>query len=199
MKLSTSNVCHAFDLGPAIGTKINEKDHASFLSDLRSAMETEGRVEFEDGHSFIPLDESRDLVIAGVGKRTSNPDDFVVREHRGVVSAYLKREFAAPVDSLAVIVYTREAYLKDPDLVGDPIKGVKGDPEELQRAKLSDATHFVVAVLAAAGPKSPLTSDRFVKNLAGGNSDFEKYDKETLVKMSQEIRDYHDEWCVVAD
>jgi hypothetical protein len=72
-------------------------------------------------------------------------------------------------------------------------------PEELQRIKAEEPTHVIVAVLAFAGPKAPISPLRFVANLGGGNRDFEAYDKAKLVEMAKESNSYHTEWSTVSD
>ena len=95
------------------------------------------------GQALIDLPDAEVYVSAGVGKRSINPDDYVLREHRGRVDAYLNREHAAKVESVKVVVYTHAAYLADPDITPDEAERVKG------------ASHVLVAVLASAGPRSP--------------------------------------------
>ena len=97
------------------------------------------------------------FVSAGVGPQSTNPTDYVCRLHRGHVGAYLKREHAAPITGCAVVVYTREAYLANPEITA------------MEAYRIGDATHVLVAVLAFAGPEAPLTPHRLVANLAGGN------------------------------
>ena len=46
------------------------------------------------GQGAIECPELVPFVSAGVGRRSDNPNHYVCREHRGVVSAYLKREYA---------------------------------------------------------------------------------------------------------
>ena len=119
--------------------------------------------------------------------------DYHPRLWRGVVSLYLKREKAATADSVAAVVYTKDAYLLDPE--------VKDSPEG-KRVLESDATHVLVAVLASAGPKAPVGFERFVKNLAGGNRKYspdQGYTLEKAIAEARAVAEYHDEWCTVAD
>lgn len=128
---------------------------------------------------------------AGVGRKMADEASYVLRSWRGSVGAYLRREYAAPVESLAVVVYTTDAYLSDPD--------VAGDTREVERVKASGCTHVIVAVLAAAGPKAPLSPGRLVSNLAGGNKDALAWDADTIRAKARQSVAYHDEWDVVAD
>ena len=131
-----------------------------------------------------------ELLSCGVGERTANPDDYVVRTHRGRVELYLKREKALPCASANVIVYTKAAALADPQL-----------PEE-DRARIeeSDVTHYMIALLAnAEGVPNSRSPYRLVDCLAGGNNDADKWEKEQIRKLAKAAREYADTWEVVAD
>lgn len=144
------------------------------------------------GQHFIKLPaEACPLVSAGVGHRTANPEDYVLRVHRGRVSEFLKREKAAAVEGCAVVVYTAEAYLSDPD--------VAGDEAEVERVKAAGATHVLIAVLAFAGPQSPLTPYRLAHNLAGGNKEAATWSPEEIREKAAQSKSYWDEWATVAD
>lgn len=92
-----------------------------------------------------------------------------------------------------VVVYTREAYLADPDLQQPE------EAEERARIEASDATHVIVAVLAFAGPKSPLPPNTFLHNLAGGNHEALSWTADEIRSTAQQVKAYWNEWCVVAD
>lgn len=141
-------------------------------------------------HDIVLPHSATTCVSAGVGPRLNDPDCYVLRGHRGGVSAYLKREYAAQADSVRVIIYTREAYLADPDVVADP--------EEAARIG-NDVTHVIVAVLASAGPPSPLTPFRFAANLAGGNKEAQEWTADEIREKARAIVAYADDWDVVAD
>ncbi|MFC1598536.1 hypothetical protein ACFL2U_00795 [Patescibacteria group bacterium] len=190
MKFEKSNIVTAFD-NKTIGSKVTAP--RSFLAALEQSLEeydqSQARV---PGQFFITLPEiAHTSVSAGVGERILNPDDYVIREHRGQVNLYLKRTKAAPVESLAVVVYTKEAYLNDPD--------VQNEPEEAKRITASDAEYVIVAVLASSGPQAALTPHRFVHNLAGGNKEALVWTADEIRAKAEEIKDYHEKWCVVAD
>ncbi|MBI4434843.1 hypothetical protein HY635_03475 [Candidatus Uhrbacteria bacterium] len=143
------------------------------------------------GQHYIVLPrEANKAVSAGVGRRTDSPESYMLRVHRGRVSAYLNRYLAADVESVAVVVYTRKAYLADPD--------VQADPKEAERIG-SAVTHVIVAVLASAGPNPPLTPFRFVANLAGGNNEALAWTADEIRAKALEIAAYADGWDVVAD
>jgi len=190
MKFAKSNIVTAFD-SKAIGSKVTSPK--SFLAALEQALaehdQSKARV---PGQFFVTLPKiAHQFVSSGVGERTLNPDDYVVRVHRGQANLYLKRTKAAPVESLAVVVYTKEAYLNDPD--------VKNEPEEIKRIQASEAEYVIVAVLSSSGPKAELTPYRFVHNLAGGNNEALDWTADEIRTKAEEIKAYHDKWCVVAD
>jgi hypothetical protein len=146
------------------------------------------------GQHFIMLRNPEKYLSAGIGKRTTNPEDYVLRLYRGQVKAYLRREFAAPIEGGAAVIYTIDAYRNDPQVDEDELNSI--DP---------DCTHVLVAVLGFAGPKPPLTPGRFVQNLAGGNNDAFCYTADEIRSIAKEIADYWSSedggqgWCVVAD
>ena len=182
-----SNVCSAFEL-KTIGTKV--LDPVKFTAILRTALETyDTTKDHTPGQHFVLLHEGAlKYVSAGVGKHLVDEYAYVVRSHRGHCSAFLKREFAAAPTGIAVVVYTLDAYKADPEV----------DPKEIASFP-AGVTHVIVAVLAFAGPKAPLTPYRFVSNLAGGNNDADTYNIEDVRKMAREIIAYSNDWCVVAD
>lgn len=191
-RLIPSNIVSAFD-SQTIGTKVTPFHVAAFMQMAKDAIaKYDFAAQRVPGQGFIVLpEEATQVVGAGVGKRTSNEYNYVCREHRGIVSAYLKRKYAAECTGVAIVVYTKEAYLADPDTVGT---------DEYARVEAIGCTHVLVAILAFAGPNPPaLPAYRLVWNLAGGN-------KEALVWTADEIRakakaaiDYDNEWVTVAD
>ena len=188
MKIEKSNIVTAFDK-KTIGSKVvNPSKFEGFLAEaIRQNDPSKDRV---PGQHFISMPaESFGTVSAGVGVRTVNPGDYILREYRGQVDVYLRREFAAPVESLAVVVYTVEAYLADPDV----------SPDEADRISGSGASHVLVAVLASAGPRAPLSPKRFVHNLVGGNREAMAWSADEIRAKAVESKTYHDQWCVVAD
>lgn len=183
-----SSVCEAFNL-ECVGSSV--LDHAQFFVHLTEALEkhdiSNDRV---PGQHYIVMPAKAHMnVSSGVGRKSSDPKNYVLRAHRGVVSAYLRREFASPVEGLAVVVYTVDAYVADPDVSGAEIADIKK----------GGFTHVIVAVLASAGPTSHLTPHRFVHNLAGGNNEALTYSGHTIREMAKGIRDYYNAWSVVAD
>lgn len=188
IKLAHSDILTAYK-DKTIGSKVT--DPARFDEVLKVAIELhDPSNDRQPGQHFIVLPlEACQYVSSGMGKARPNPDDYVLRFHREKVSAYLKREFAEPVESVAVVIYTLDAYLVDPDAT----------LEESNRIILENPTHVVVAVLASAGPPSPLTPFRLVHNLAGGNLEAQQYTADEIRAKAKESLTYHNAWSMVAD
>lgn len=190
IKVGISSIVTAF-ADATVGTKVIDREaFMSILVDAIAAYDFDGQK--VPGQGFLPLPETAVATVsAGVGENTNNLDDYIVRENRGVVGAYLRREKAAKADSVAAVVYTAAAYFADPQV----------SEEERNRIKDSGATHVLVAVLASAGPKSQVTYKRFVENLAGGNREYapDATSVEALAALANEVATYHKQWCVVAD
>ena len=200
-QFAISNICTAFERS-TIGSKvINSRE---FFMYLKGAMKdydvSRDRV---PGQHFIVLPvEAYWTVFAGDGKKTDSADDYVIRNHREGPKMFLRRACAGEVSFLACVVYTREAYMADPDY----------NPEEPLPA---GATHVVVAVIASSGPAAPVTPYRFVHNLAGGNNAYaapkcEDMDDKEVIDCLQghidwledealKVKAYWDEFSVVAD
>lgn len=185
-----ANILQAFD-PVAVGTKVT--DRSAFLACLADAVEGfDFDAQTTPGQGFVSLPESaKSTVSAGVGRRVNDASAYVLRSWRGRVEALLRRERAAEVDGVAAVVYTADAYLSDPE-VGE-------SADEVDRIKRSGATHVIVAVLAFAGPKAPLSPHRLVSNLAGGNKDALKWSADEIREKAREVDAYDAEWCVVGD
>lgn len=186
-----ASILTAFDSKGVIGTKV--LDHDGFLMGLSNALED---IDFSTqrtiGQAFVALPQDFWATVSGGdAKHTGNQDDYVVRSYRGAVGLYLRREHAAPLQSLAAIVYTKAAYLEDPQV----------NEQEAQKLEESGADYVIVAVLASGGPKPALGYERFVKNLAGGNKDFApgSVSVEELAQKAKESMEYNQLWGRVAD
>jgi len=193
IKLGSANILSALD-SFAVGTRVT--DPTTMIYMIEKAIEGfEFAAQKVPGQGFIPLTAPvegwSELVSAGVGRKVNDEDAYVLRSWRGSVNAYLRREFAAPVESVAVVVYTTEAYLSDPE--------VAGDAKEVDRVRQAGWTHILVAVLASAGPRAPLSAGRFVSNLAGGNKEALVWTADEIRAKAKEIAEYANEWSVVAD
>lgn len=184
-----SNIFNGFDPKGVIGSKVT--DSMGFLKVLGAAVERhDTSTDRIEGQSLVSVPEAVPFVSSGVGHHQLDPSSYVLRFRRGRVSAYLKRKYAAPVEDCSVVVYTTEAYLKDPDV----------DQNEVDRIlKMDQATHVIVALLAFAGPESKLSPLRFVANLAGGNNEAMEWSADEIRAKAAEVLEYHDAWAVVAD
>lgn len=190
IRILPANIVTAFDFS-TVGTKVT--DHATFTAMLGHAVsEHDFTSDDTPGQGYIPLPaEAVAVVISGVGPRSANRDDYIVRRYRGTDAIFLRRGLAAPPASVAAIVYTRDAYLTDPDVLKDA--------EEQARIAGSDATHVLVAVLASAGPRPALGLERLIRNLAGGNKDALAWTADEIRKKAQESICYADDWATVGD
>jgi hypothetical protein len=179
VKIINSDIVTAFNTF-TIGSKVVDSD--GFLGVAAQAIEAH---DFSSdripGQGFLVCPAAIPFVSAGDGERTEDPTDYIPALHRGRVGLYLRRERAGETKFCALVVYTVEAYLKDPEV----------DPEEASRIQEAEATHVLVAVIASSGPEAPLPPWRFVSNLAGGN-------REAMVWSGDEVRlkarDIHDYW-----
>jgi hypothetical protein len=185
MKIGISSVCKAFEAS-TVGTKADP-----FVWDIlaKAVGEHDPSKDRAPGQHFVLLPETAlSHVSAGVGRRTENPCDYVVRVWRGRCEAFLRREKAEKATGVACVVYTREAYGADPDVTAE------------EQAQLGDATHVLVAVLAFAGPGgSPPAPWTFVRNLAGANREEMLMTDDEIRSKAKAVAEYHAEWCVVAD
>jgi hypothetical protein len=195
VKILDSNIVTAFS-AVTLGTKVtDERRFRAFLADFVGTHEFAEVDNAEKGviagQAFIMLPGAEETVSSGVGKTSQEPSDYVARFHREKVGLYLKRSKAEKATGVAAVVYTRGAYLRDPDILGDAA--------EAARIEASNATHVLVAVIAFAGPKSPLPAWRFVCNLAGGNLNAQELSGEAIREQAKGIRDYWSTWSVVSD
>lgn len=176
----------------AIGTKVvgSKDEFLSFV--VRGIEQHDPNSDRVPGQHFVKLDDAAvKLVSGGVGKRTLNADDYVIREHRGQMSMYLKRGLEAPAETVHCVVYTKEAYLKDPD-------GTQAEFDRIEQAT-PGYTHVLVAVLASSGSKPALSPYRFVHNLAGGNNEALAWSADEIREKAKEILAYENNWITVAD
>ncbi len=206
MKIARASIVSCFNAEAVVGTKVVDQEAFDALLEA-----TVAPVDFTAQRTrCIPLpSEAIDMVSGGVGLRTEDPEDFVIRNHRGQLHLYLKREKASKADSVAAIVYTRDAYTADPEV------------DEAEAARVAESTHVLVAVLASVGPRPPRCPGRFTAALAGENHDYDfltapgggvgggtvraKVDVNWIARVAcvrddaKEVIEYHRKWCVVAD
>jgi hypothetical protein len=189
VRVSKASIVTAYQ-DRVIGTKVT--DPKGFMREIALAIHkhdfTQDRV---PGQALLEVPEAIPYVSSGVGKHLNDTRAYVLRSYRGRVHTYLRRDHAAPVDRLSIVVYTLGAYLKDPD--------IDEDPGEAKRILDEDPTHVLVAVLAYSGNQTAVSPYRFVKNLAGGNHEALAWTADEIRAKAQEVADYTDTWAVVAD
>ena len=199
MKFINANILQAFD-DTAVGTRVVQP--YLFMRHLSAAVAVfDFDAQTTPGQGFVSLPkEAFSSVSAGVGEKKyaidelsgePDPGAYIMRPWRGSMNVSLKRDYAAEVEGLAAIIYTTDAYLADPD--------VARDSDEVSRVEATGASHIIVAVLAFAGPKAPLSPGRLVSNLAGGNKNALAWNADTIREKAKESAAYAAEWSVVAD
>lgn len=141
------------------------------------------------GQHFVVLEGANELVSAGVGERTLNPEDYVNRVYRDRVEQFLRRTHAATVGLVAAIVYTVDAYLNDPQ--------VKEDEAEYKRISESGCDYVLVAVLA--GPSLKVSAFRLLVNVCGGNREWDSPTLERLLEAIRDTKEFEEKFCVVSD
>lgn len=189
VELVISKICTALE-EETVGSRVIKL--YLFMELLKDAiLNHDGSQDRVPGQHFIVLPPSANAYVrCGVGKHTHNPHDYGLVLHRGRVGCFLKAQYAAPTHSVAVVVYTLEAYAADPDV----------DAVELKEFQDCGATHVIVAVLASAeAAASPYPPWTFVRNLAGANQEAALWSAEEIRAKAQNIVAYWDIWSVVAD
>lgn len=189
VKIGFSNILSAFD-SFTVGSKVLLK--STFMDILEDAVKSHDfSSERVAGQALIELSqEACRCVSAGVGKRTNNLNDYIIRHHRGQVKLFFNRDKADDVpDNVKAVVYTLDAYLNDPDV----------DEQEAKEILDKGYTHILVAVLASKGPPSPLSPTAFVHNLAGGNNEALVWTADEIREKAGEIENYYSEWITLSD
>lgn len=143
----------------------------------------------KEGKFVIPCPELRGLVSAGVGRRTSNPDDYHLIPYREKVTAFLKRHKALSITEcgdLSVVVLGTGAFLGDEDVRHD---------RSLYEWAATELPEFVI--IAVLYPDSPPTPWRIAANLASGqyNEKTSEWVADLLIRSFEFWRDHE----VVAD
>ena len=194
-----------------IGSKVVKK--AEFLTMLNHLVETYDTPDKVPGQHVVVFPfECYEYVSGGDGKKTQNPDDYVIRSHREGPKMFLKREHAGDVNFLAAIVYTQEAFIADPDCTPEEEAHIREFGAVDADGNLPGYSHAIVAVIASSAPESPVSAYRFVHNLAGGNNEYttpvkqlvhEDVGHQALIKQAvnkaKEIKAHTDTYSVVAD
>jgi hypothetical protein len=192
MLVVESNICTALYPRDVIGSKVLDRE--AFNEYLYGAILThDPATDRIPGQHYLVLPAAAyHTVSCGVGLKTAEPADYAPRLFRGHVGLYLKRRLAAEVEHLAAVVYTREAYLNDPDVVND-------EAEKMFIERYPLATHVLVAVLASAGGRSPLPMGTLVRNLAGANHEALAWTADEIRAKARESLEFWEKWSIVAD
>jgi hypothetical protein len=201
MKIVESNICTAVhgQFVITLGSKVEYGYSHAFMRHLEEAIEQHDAAKDRiPGQHYITMPpESYHMVSCGVGPRTPDEGAYIIRVYRGQVGLYLKRGYAAKTEGLACVVYTREAYLNDPDVVNDIYEIARIDSYGYGPGM--GVTHVLVAVLASAGPKSPLPGHTLLRNLAGANHEAQVWSADEIRAKARESIEYWEKWAVVAD
>lgn len=177
IELAISDIVTAFDR-VSIGTRVTGNQQA-FIDLVKTAIENhDTSMDREPGQSFIKLPkEAVGMVSCGVGRHTGHQDDYCVRIHRDEPGVYLTRVNAAECTGVAVVVYTMDAYKADPQVTAARLEDLRPTSPQVDPDRYEvrdDFTHVLVAVLGFADtPKPEVSSHRFVRNLAGGNNEYD--------------------------
>jgi hypothetical protein len=189
MNIGISNIVTAFD-EKTIGSKVINS--YEFIMDLSNSIREFQELFLNNGQALIPL-KNPDNVSCGIALRSGIPlEGFHAKLYRDEVSLYAKRNYALKADHISAVVYTIQAYKADPQV----------SLEEVKELEEKQVDYVLVAVLASVGPKPPMGSGRFVRNLAGGNNRYKSengYTLEQAITEAQEIVSYEQRYITVAD
>jgi hypothetical protein len=195
MKVMVSDICEAFN-SKTVGSKVFLNFRGEFFFELSGAIEkhdfSTGLVK---GQAVIDLPKKvNDWVSAGTWKRGSkDPKDYVLRQYRGEVGMYLKRHPEMKSVRVRCVVYTTDAYRKDPDFTKD-------EARQLKKFFGKEEGYVLVAVLGDCDNEpSTVSYSRFVKNLAGANNEYKVMSKDEVVKKAAEVDKYRSTHMGVAD
>lgn len=173
--------------GSAVGGILkNPADRGTAIEAVKDAVNSSQGV-------YCPMD-NQDLFLAGNQKfdKDTPEDMFRVRMHRGEPIVCLKREqFTTPelkVSTLACIVYTKQQMLDDPQVT----------PEDKAEIESGGFEYGLVTFIPSAHDEpAAVSSHRFVRNLAGGNADYENKSTESLIKECLDIINVEQEYMRV--
>tara|TARA_R110002051_G_C8576733_1_gene476647 strand:+ start:148 stop:765 length:618 start_codon:yes stop_codon:yes gene_type:complete len=173
--------------GSAVGSILkNPADRGTTIEIVKDAINASDGV-------YCMMD-NQDLFLAGNQKFSKDtPEDmFRVRMHRGEPIVCLRREqFQTPelkVSTLACIVYTKQQMLDDPQVT----------PEDKAEIESGGFEYGLVTFIASAHDEpAAVSSHRFVRNLAGGNADYENKSTEVLIKECTDIVNVEQEYMRV--
>ena len=132
-------------------------------------------------------------IVCGIGLRTNNLNDYIIRSWRGQVGLYLKRECAVPVEMCRVIVYTKEAMIADPDVDEDYKNEIMNSPDHKY------VSHYLIALLADGPEPSARSPLRLTAAIGGHNNEYENASIEKIKSDCLESYNYATKWEVVSD
>lgn len=136
-KIALANNVPAFSHS-CVGARV--LDPTRFAACVENVIAT-GDFQFEGGLGWVNMPAAAfPLVSGGTGKRTEDPDDYLLRAQNGRVDVYLKRKRADPVIKLDAIVRGREQHLAR--------MRAEAQQQEVERILVSPATHFLIGVFA---------------------------------------------------
>lgn len=194
-----SNICSAFG-NVAIGTKVLPNKQLEAMSAIVACIERS--IFQENGQAVLDCPELIPFVRSGDAPKSNRVEDYVLRSYRGEVQKYIKGHLAesVAVKTCKIVLYTKDAYLLDPDVAGDPIAEIARDEEEYSRIRNSNYTHVLVAILASGSNESAVSPHRFVMNLAGGNNDYKTMTADDLRSLALKVKKaYANSWQSVSD
>lgn len=159
-----STICTAFDKR-TVGTKVLG-DGVDFLAALRKAVaKHDWSSGIIPGQAILPLPEVLEFISCGNRPVEGLTDeDLVGRIHRRVPGVYARRYPSnPPAKTCSVVVYTKDAYNSDPDVIKEGGRAGKD--------------YVIVAVLSSCeapqeGQSLSYPPVRLVHNIAGGNNAF---------------------------
>ena len=195
MKIMISDICQAFNEN-GVGSKVKPEMHTHFKKALVYAiLNHDFSKDKFPGQSIVELPKTvNDCVFPGTWVRGSkDPNDYVLRSYRGEVGMYMKRTSEMKTHRISCVVYSKEAYEKDPDF------------DEHEAMHVGDffgreGGFVLVAVLADCDCiKSTVSYSRFVKNLGGANNEYSKMDKLEVVELAKKVVSYRSKYIGVAD
>jgi hypothetical protein len=177
MKIEIASICQAFQ-PRCVGTRVL---HRLTLMDALEEKIQESQIV---GSSMLDLSDCAltSCLSGSILKSEVPKDGYVVREWRDELIVCARRQHCSYPKFLRVLVYDGAAYRTDPQIGLDEAERVAG------------AEYVIVAVLGTDTMESPLSSHRFVRNIAIG-----KYDPVHLIEQARKIAEYEKRWITVAD
>lgn len=175
--------------GPVVGQKVLSRE--AFLAIMtQHIVHVLPSTQFdEEGFGVIQLPvDVLPLVSSGVGCRSEDPDDYVIRKHQGRVGLYLKRRLALPVERCTAHMFTKTDYLVN--------WLERGEEAPLSQEDLEGVTHVVSGFKFWAGPRTVLRLDSYVNSLA---KQLGKSDPQVAARLLGEAWEVNNYWKTFAE